>query len=283
MPTRFPTAPTQRRRPKSNNLQRWFILTLRFLFSPIVILVDAWRPRSVLDRTWLFYFFLFFTVVMGLTGIGIFVIEDPLSKTLQMMANLTDNREVLAGDLQPIIQAINRYTIQYNVDPNLVYAIIKSESSFQPMAVSASGARGLMQLMPEVWRQYSGSPCSGSHSSKVICHGGNCIFAPDSNIRTGVKYFRDLLDNYQGRVDLALEAYNAGITNVQPGMDPKFEETRGFVAKTLDHWQELRKSALNQQLKLALQLQKGMKWLFVTALGCWLILFWWASRKLFLK
>jgi hypothetical protein len=92
-----------------------------------------------------------------------------------------------------------------------------------------------------------------------------------------------LLDNYRGRVDLALEAYNAGLTNVRPGQAPKFKETRGYINSIVSYWKNIRKEAIGQQLKLSLQLQQGLKWLFFISFGCWLILFWWASRKLFSK
>jgi hypothetical protein len=255
----------------------------RFLVSPLVLLTDSFRRKGTLDKTWLFSFFLLTTLIMGFTGIGILVTEAPIVKTLKMMTAITEDNEVLAGNLQPMIRIINKYALQYNVDPNLIFAIIKAESNFNPYAVSHAGARGLMQIMPEVWVDYSDTPCNGKHKEKTICHPGNCVFDPEANIRTGVKYFREMLDTFQGRVDLALEAYNAGISNVRPGVTPKFKETRGYINKIVSYWKDIRKEAFNQQLKLSLQLQQGLKWLFFISFGCWLILFWWASRKLFLK
>jgi soluble lytic murein transglycosylase len=270
-------ATTRGRKSGSHPFQQWLLILIQFLLSPVVMLFDSFRRRGCLDRSWLFSFFLFLTVLMGLTGVGILVLDAPLSRTLKMMTLLTENNEVLAGDMQPIIRAINKYSLQNDIDPNLFYAIIKAESDFQPRAVSSSGAKGLMQLTPEVWQRYS-AVAADSYSSQ-----NDDIYAPEANIQAGVKYLRALLNQYQGRVDLALEAYNAGITNVNPGQTPKFLETRNYLDKIVGFWQEMRKTSLNQQLKFTMHLQNGLKWLFGGAFLCWLIFFWWASRKLFEK
>ncbi|HBE79709.1 MAG TPA: hypothetical protein DDW65_18320 [Firmicutes bacterium] len=274
----------KRRTSSASTFQRVIVITFKFLLSPLVILADSFRRKGTLDRTWLFAFFLFITVVMSITGIGILVSEEPMIKTMKMMTSVTENQEILSGDLQPIIRLINKNALENNMDPNLVFAVIKSESNFSPTAVSAKGARGLMQIMPEVWQEYSGSSiCSGRHSNKIICRFGECIYSPEANIRVGVKYLKDLLNRYQGRVDLALEAYNAGISNVRPGSEPKYKETKGYVKKTLGLWQSLRREAIGQQLEASLYIQRGLKYLFGLSFLCWLILFWWAHFKLFGK
>ena len=273
-----------KKRAKSSPILMWLLILIKFLLSPLVVLADSFRNKGTVDKIWLFSFFLFTTVVMSITGFGIVVTEAPLVKTLKMMAAVTDNNDVLTGDLQPLIRIINKNALHYNVDPNLVFAIIKTESNFNPRAVSPAGAKGLMQIMPEVWRENSGSSCTGKHSNRSLCQAGeNCIFASEANIRVGTKYFRSLLTKYDGRVDLALEAYNAGISNVRPGEKPKYAETRNYVDNIITFWKNVRKDTIDQQLKLSIKLQQGLKWLFGVTFGCWLILFWWASRKLFIK
>lgn len=286
MISRTPTTAVTKKKIKRRQSiwQRIIVVLIKLIISPLVLLADCFRRKGSLDNSWLYAFFLFTTVVMSLTGMGIIINDIPLFKTLRMISTQIDSREILSGDLQPIIKIINKYALQYNVDPNLVYAIVKSESNFQPMVISRAGARGLMQLMPEVWREYNDkSLCKGNHQDRRVCTQGDCIFDPETNIRTGVNYFRDLLNKYEGRVDLALEAYNAGISNVRPGKEPKYRETRFYVKRTITSWQDLRKLTIDQQLKLSIRLQHGLKWLFGITFSCWLILFCWANRKLFKK
>lgn len=285
MISRTPVVPIKKKIKRRQSIwQRIVIVLLKLVISPFVLLADSFRRKGALDNSWLYAFFLFTTVVMGLTGISIIMNDIPLFKTLRMISTQIESREILAGDLRPIIKTINKYALKYNLDPNLIYAVIKSESNFRTLAVSRAGARGLMQIMPEVWREYNNdSPCKGNHQERRVCTQGDCIFDPEANIDTGVRYLSDLLDRYRGRVDLALEAYNAGISNVRPGKAPKFSETRIYIQRTLSSWQDLRKYTIEQQLKLSIQLQQGLRWLFGITCSCWVILFWWANRKLFRK
>ena len=80
------------------------------------------------------------------------------------------------------------------VSVDLVRALIQAESAFNPRAVSPKGALGLMQLMPATATEF----------------GVTDAFNPTQNIRAGVRYLKQLLDTYEGRVELALAAYNAG-------------------------------------------------------------------------
>ena len=97
------------------------------------------------------------------------------------------------------VQAIYKEAARYNIDPNLVVAIVWQESRFRPSAVSEKNARGLMQLMPETASRFN---VRDPHD-------------PQESIRAGVAYLVWLLDRFNGNVALALAAYNAGPGSVE--------------------------------------------------------------------
>ena len=111
---------------------------------------------------------------------------------------------------------------RFQVDPQLVHAIIQVESEYQPKAVSPKGAMGLMQLIPETAERFGvGNP-----------------FNPKENIEGGVGYLRHLLNLFGGDLSLSLAAYNAGENAVKRfGGIPAFAETRDYVQKVTDIYQ----------------------------------------------
>jgi soluble lytic murein transglycosylase-like protein len=116
-----------------------------------------------------------------------------------------------AADIQEIAR-------QYGVSPALIEAVARTESRFDPAAVSPKGAGGLMQLMP----------------ATAAALGVVDRFDPRESIRGGVRHLRYLLDRYQGRVVLALAAYNAGegAVDAHRGVPP-YPETQQYVHRVL--------------------------------------------------
>ena len=111
---------------------------------------------------------------------------------------------------------------RHQVEPALVRAIIMAESSYNPRAISKKGAKGLMQLMPKT-----------AESLGVIDS-----FNPEDNIHGGVAYFRKLMNQFDGNVEFALAAYNAGSRNVRKYQGiPPFNATRYYVKKVLQYYQ----------------------------------------------
>jgi soluble lytic murein transglycosylase-like protein len=104
----------------------------------------------------------------------------------------------------------------YDLDPELIRAVVRAESSFDPMVVSSAGAEGLMQLMPAVAQEM----------------GVTDAFDPRQNIMGGARYLRALLDSHRGNIRLTLASYNAGPAAVAKyNAVPPFKETQRYVKK----------------------------------------------------
>ncbi|HTW58659.1 MAG TPA: lytic transglycosylase domain-containing protein [Terriglobales bacterium] len=117
---------------------------------------------------------------------------------------------------EEIDSAIVMSAARHNVDPNLVRAVVKVESNFNSNAISRKGAMGLMQLMPSTAREL-----------KV-----KNPFDPEQNVDAGVRHLKQLLENYDGDVNLTLAAYNAGSGAVARSAGvPRYAETQNYVRR----------------------------------------------------
>ena len=134
---------------------------------------------------------------------------------------------------------VKKYSSTNGLDPFLVASLIRQESEFNPEAISHANAFGLMQVLPSTGKKLA-------RSMKVRGFTSQQLLAPDFNLQLGTRYFRELVDHFNGHVEYALAAYNAGTDRVEAWLangkyrDPQefvesipFTETREYVQAVL--------------------------------------------------
>lgn len=151
-------------------------------------------------------------------------VENLKTPKVQQPIDLKQNNYIpfklnLPKDIMSVVQ---KASAMYKVPEKLILSVIKTESNFNPNAVSPKGAIGLMQLMPQTAQSL----------------GVTNAFDPVQNIMAGTKYLSNLIQNLQS-VPLALAAYNAGLGNVKKfdGIPP-FKETVQYVQKVISYYEK---------------------------------------------
>lgn len=119
---------------------------------------------------------------------------------------------------------IDRVARDNGLPPELLHALVRAESAYDPRALSKKGARGLMQLMPATARRY----------------GVADSWDPEQNLRGGARYLSDLLQMFDRDLELAVAAYNAGENAVKRfgNRIPPYDETRDYVRKVVAFYQQ---------------------------------------------
>ncbi|MGA6927350.1 MAG: lytic transglycosylase domain-containing protein [Desulfosarcina sp.] len=193
------------------------------------ILADAIDPGTILNSS-------SESIFPSFEPDAIFVAEVDSTPHHTIVSTTSSISEAAVGDEPtPFHGIITQVAGRYEVDPHLIRAIIFAESGYNPRAKSKKGARGLMQLMPS--------------TAKAL--GVQDIFDPEENIDGGVRYFRSLLDRFDGDVQLALAAYNAGSRHVRnyEGIPP-FKATQRYIKKVLKFHKKFKmeKMAISRRL-----------------------------------
>ncbi len=137
----------------------------------------------------------------------------------------------------------------YNVDIELLQAIIAAESGFDPLAVSPKGATGLMQLMPATAQRFGVQADALTPLEKKL-------YDPKTNVQAGTRYLRYLLNMFSGKLDLALAAYNAGEGAVRRAGNkiPDYKETQEYVKTVTNLYAWLKPPALSAESRKAVKL-----------------------------
>jgi len=145
----------------------------------------------------------------------------------------SNNTEIKKGNFSDVLNSklsntktdnldriFERAAVKHNVPVNLLKAVAKAESGFNPIAESKAGAQGIMQLMPA--------------TAKSL--GVTNSFDTEQNIMGGAKYLRQMLDKFHDNTELSLAAYNAGPGNVlKYNGIPPFNETQNYVTKVMGY------------------------------------------------
>ena len=109
---------------------------------------------------------------------------------------------------RPYWDSLRRYSEENGLDPYLVSSLIRQESEFNPSAVSHANALGLMQLLPSTGK-------GEARQLGLKGYNQDSLFDPNVNIQLGTRYFRKMVDHFNGQVEYALAAYNAGDSRVE--------------------------------------------------------------------
>lgn len=143
--------------------------------------------------------------------------KSPLEQIRALLGSRTNSAGAVAQPVNPELdQIVQDAAERHDLDPELVKAVISTESGWNSRAISDKGAMGLMQLIPSTAQRFGvGNP-----------------FDPAQNIEGGTSYLKTLLDRYNGDLKKSLAAYNAGEHAVdQSGGIPAYPETQRYVQK----------------------------------------------------
>ncbi|WP_342131732.1 lytic transglycosylase domain-containing protein [Hydrogenophaga sp. OTU3427] len=131
--------------------------------------------------------------------------------------------------------AMEQAATHFGVDHALVTAVMAAESAFNAQAVSPKGAIGLMQVMPATAKRFGVTARPGQSVERQLRD-------PETNIRAGTRYLAHLIQLFEGQLELAVAAYNAGEGAVMRAGNrvPNYRETRQYVVKVLGLYNALR-------------------------------------------
>ena len=181
-------------------------------------------------------FFFIFIMILGVSLVSIHNESKDaqiINNTIDILHN-ADFRSIFRHKKERLFHPIILQEAgRHEIDPALVKAIIMAESGYNPNAISDKGAKGLMQLMP----------------STAQALGVEDAFNPQQNISGGVRYFKKLVNRFDGDIKLALAAYNAGSKKVRHYQGiPPYKSTHYYIEKVFKYY-KLYKNQKTENMK----------------------------------
>jgi soluble lytic murein transglycosylase-like protein len=172
--------------------------------------------------------------------VGVEHVDLPAATDAQAPQNAEPAHASAANDVKLSYQAMHQLLARageaHDLDVDLLASVVRAESGGNPHAVSRTGARGLMQLMPKTAADL----------------GVGNSFAPDANIKGGTAYLDALLKKYHDNLALALAAYNAGPAAVDRWHGiPPYHETRAYVARVIHEFNRRYAARMAEQKQVA--------------------------------
>lgn len=147
--------------------------------------------------------------------------DDPDCHPEPKLVTLPEIDTVLSPNQKVVASWVNQIAPAFDIDPELVMAVIQAESAFNTGALSNKNAQGLMQLIPETAERF----------------GVKDVWNPVENIKGGVAYLHWLLHHFSGKVEWVLAAYNAGEGAVDRYQGiPPYHETQNYVKRILSRY-----------------------------------------------
>src|SRR5690554_6770334 len=272
-------------------LRRFFSALFLLVFSPLFLVIDIFAPNrpeeacTAQGRTRLKLLCAYLLFMAVITAVVVFLYFGSTREARRLetvLGSFLHSAEVRSGYSQEVVAIVHKYAVRFDLNPHLVLAMIQVESGFNLNARSPKGACGLMQVTPLVWRHYNPkSVCNGRHAPDAANHGDDCIFAVEANIRTGMWLLRDLIEYFQGETGAAIEAYNAGLTNVDlEQIRPKYQETRNYLQRIGSILAPAAREETEGRLRSAADSRMIFHTLALITLGFWFLLVIWVIRYL---
>jgi soluble lytic murein transglycosylase len=176
-----------------------------------------------------------------------FVAFQPAPPSRQLVLKIDNILEIENAPLSNRLQRKIAHNIvllsqEYALDPYLILAIIKTESHFDPQALSYAGAMGLMQVLPIVIRDVADDLPQFEEDPYETT-----LYDPIDNMKLGVHYFAELLKRFRNNYPIALTAYNMGPTAVAERIKQKHPLPQGYAQKVM-HYYQLYKQTQTPQL-----------------------------------